>query len=278
MAAPNDRRNARRPRHRGRGATALFIVGLLALIAAGGVGGYLYLHRDTTHIGFDDPTVAPPTTGTPSTPSTAPTSTSASPTVKPTWPATGSDTYAYAAGTGPILGTAGTVRHFRVAVETGVSEPLAAFDTEVQTVLGDPRSWIAGNNVRLQRVAGNASSDFTVYLVSPGTAYKYCLAGGFDIVVNGTPYTSCRVGARVLINVARYETGIPNYGAPLDTYREYAINHEVGHALGHGHELCPGKGKPAPVMQQQTLYMQGCTANAWPYIDGKRYQGPAGQL
>jgi hypothetical protein len=81
-----------------------------------------------------------------------------------------------------------------------------------------------------------------------------------------------------MINVARYVNGIPNYGAPLVEYRRYAINHEVGHALGHGHELCPGKGRPAPVMQQQTFSLQGCTAYAWPYTDGKRYAGPAGRI
>jgi hypothetical protein len=277
VAAPHDRRYARRPRRRGRGATVVLIIGLLALIAAAGVGGYLYLHPKSAISTKGDPTPSVAATGSP-TPSTPPTTAPASPTAPPTWPANGPDTYAYAAGTSPVIGTAGTLHRFRVAVETGLPETIEAFDSEVQTVLSDPRSWIAGNNVRLQRVAGNASSDFTVYLVSPGTAYKYCLAGGFDIVVNGTPYTSCRVGARVLINVARYETGIPNYGAPLSVYREYAINHEVGHALGHGHELCPGKGMLAPVMQQQTLYMQGCLANAWPYVNGKRYQGPAGKL
>ena len=49
----------------------------------------------------------------------------------------------------------------------------------VDRTLGDPRSWIAGNDVRLQRVPGDAAGiDFTVLLVTPGTAQKLCLAGG----------------------------------------------------------------------------------------------------
>jgi hypothetical protein len=82
-----------------------------------------------------------------------------------------------------------------------------------------------------------------------------------------------------VLNLDRYMTSVSAYRnakVTLDIYRTYMINHEVGHALGHGHQLCPSNGAPAPVMEQQTLGLHGCTPNPWPYIDGKLYAGPSG--
>jgi hypothetical protein len=253
---------------------ALTILGVVLLVGAG-VGAVALINRaDEDGIAQvqTSPTPAPP-------PSTAPATTAPPvPQPPPTFAATGPNTYVYAPGDGAVVGTAGTLYRYRVAIETGTPVPIDDFRASVENTLADPRSWIAGNNVRLQRVDGAANSNFTVYLVTPGTAQKLCGAGGYDIFWRGEPYTSCRVGARVLINIARYLRSIPNYGAPLEAYQQYAINHEVGHALGHGHELCPGAGKPAPVMQQQTFDLQKCVANAWPYLDGKRYAGPPGRI
>jgi hypothetical protein len=175
---------------------------------------------------------------------------------------------------GPTFGNAGTLRRYRVAVENSLHTSVADFTAEVFSTLSDPRSWIAGNNVRFQQVSGSASANFTIWLASPATAQQICAQSGVDIVIGGVPYTSCRGGSNVVINSSRYFNAVPGYGASLAVYRNYAINHEVGHFLGHGHELCPGAGMPAPVMQQQTLGLQGCVANGWPYIDGKLYSGP----
>jgi hypothetical protein len=179
--------------------------------------------------------------------------------------------FAYVGGFGPVLGRAGPIHRFKVAVEK--PEPADAgpdFADEVNRTLGDRRSWIASGQFRFQRVPDTAHAEFTVYLASAKTSERMCSTGGLETA----GYTSCRLPRKVIINDARWEGAIRDYRAPLATYRHYAINHEVGHQLGHGHEACPGKGRPAPVMMQQTFGLKGCVANAWPYLFGKRYAGP----
>jgi len=179
--------------------------------------------------------------------------------------------FAYVGGFGPVLGASGPIHRFRVAVEKPSPAPAGAdFAHEVDRTLGDRRSWIASGTFRLQRVPGRAHAEFTIYLASPRTSERMCSTGGLE--TGG--YTSCRLPGKVIINDARWEGAVRGYRAPVSTYRQYAIDHEVGHQLGHGHEACPGKGRPAPVMMQQTLGLKGCVANAWPYLSGKRYAGP----
>jgi hypothetical protein len=178
--------------------------------------------------------------------------------------------FTFTDGWGPVLGTTGTLRRFKVAVEKGVGQGDGEdFADEVDRVLGDPRSWIAGRQFRLQRVPHEAASEFTIYLASANTSERMCAQGGLK--TDG--YTSCRLPGQVVINLDRWEDSVPDYKAPLTTYRAYAINHEVGHQLGHGHEACPGDGEVAPVMMQQTYGLNGCIANSWPYVDGRRYAG-----
>jgi len=181
----------------------------------------------------------------------------------------GPGTFGYAETQGPLLGTAGAVRRFRIAVETGLAVTAEDFGTAADQVLGDSRSWVAGGQLRLQRVPRTASAEFTIYLATPETSRRMCATGGLYTEA----FTSCRLPGQVIINVARWLTAIPGYGAPLAEYQAYALNHEVGHELGRGHEACPGPGQPAPVMQQQTLGLKGCVANGWPYLDGRRYSG-----
>ncbi len=178
--------------------------------------------------------------------------------------------FGYADSPGPVLGTAGTLRRFRVAVEKGAGPDANRFAAAIDTVLGDPRSWIAAKGLRLQRVPRAGAADFTIWLATAATSQRMCLSGG----LHTEGYTSCRLPGHVVINLDRWNEAVPGYGAPLATYRAYAINHEVGHELGQGHEACTGPGRPAPVMQQQTYGLKGCVANPWPYLDGRRYTGP----
>lgn len=185
------------------------------------------------------------------------------------YPVAGGGTFDFAATGGPVIGAAGRLLTYRIGVERGITGVDAAtFGDAVELVYADPRSWPATGNWRLRRAGAGERHDFTVYLATPATRDVLC-GNGYD------RYTSCRNGNSVVVNVARWARGIPGY--ELSAYRAYVVNHETGHRLGRGHELCPGPGRPAPVMQQQTLGLHGCVANPWPIVDGRPYAGRSGQ-
>jgi hypothetical protein len=215
---------------------------------------------------------APPAVATGRPTGVAAVSPSSTPTVTVSYPAKGGNRWSVAPGeTAPGRATGGQLLRYRVAVERDIKGlPAADIATAITATLNDPRGWTAGGTWRLRRVGPGDQTDFTIYLATPGTRDTLC-----QDVPDG--YTSCRNGGRVVLNVARWVTGVPGYGASLATYRQYMVNHEVGHKLGYGHERCPGRGRQAPVMQQQTLGLHGCAANAWPYPKGTvRYSGPVG--
>jgi hypothetical protein len=214
-----------------------------------------------------------PVTSLPSLPSTEPAPTSpaegeGAPALTPTEPAAtsyveqGAGTVSVVDGISAVYGS-GPLERFVVEVEDGIAVDGAQFAAAVEATLGDPRSWGAGGRLSFQRVGASQAAagayDFRVSLVSPGSMETYCPGVGTG------GYTSCRYGERAVINLARWETAVPDYGGDIATYRHYVVNHEVGHALGNGHQECPGPGQLAPVMQQQTLGLEGCAKNAWPY-------------
>ena len=165
-----------------------------------------------------------------------------------------------------------------MAVENGGGEDVEDFADQVEATLGDKRSWIGGVTLRLQRVPAGGPYDFTVYLASRDTAGEMCRRGGVDIRLQGRPYTSCRTPGMAIINLDRWRlSAVPYLAAKvsLAAYRQYVINHEVGHELGHHHQGCPHPGGPSPVMVQQTLTVRGCVPYAWPRRGSGFLSGPS---
>nr|WP_281366079.1 DUF3152 domain-containing protein [Janibacter cremeus] len=174
-----------------------------------------------------------------------------------------------AKGSDRIRGTSGRLMTYEVEVEKGSGVSTKAFAGAIDATLRNPRGWTAGGNWQFQRVPGG-QSDLIIRLATPDSVDEQCAAAG----ANTRGYTSCRTGRYILINLDRWFLGVPQI-RDLDLYRGYLINHEVGHALGKGHQACPGKGEAAPVMLQQTLDLDGCVANAWPRDPkGKPITGP----
>lgn len=158
-------------------------------------------------------------------------------------------------GEGEAMGE-GPLTTFAVEVEEGLPGEEEDFADAVEEILGDPRSWGNDGDRSFQKVDGD-DADIRVLLAAPDTVDRLCA----PLRTNG--YVSCANGNLAIINQNRWVSGVDHFGDDLETYRIYLINHEVGHTLGHGHVNCPGEGEPAPVMQQQTLGLQGCEANGW---------------
>ncbi|SCF44830.1 Protein of unknown function [Micromonospora purpureochromogenes] len=269
-----------RGRHRGRrGAGARAVALMLALVVVAGLGGGAWAARrgelDLGELIGDVRRVpAPARAAVAAAPADAPPP--GRPAATPTapvlnYPDRGTGTWRTATAQGAVAGRGGELLRYRVAVEGGIDEvDVELLGREVAVVLADRRGWTGGGRWRLQRVGPGVPADFTVLLTTPATRADLC----GDVADR---YTSCRNSDRVVVNVARWARGVPGFGGDLATYRAYVLNHEVGHRLGMGHELCPARGAPAPVMQQQTLGLHDCVPNAWPYVDGTLHTGRPGE-
>lgn len=148
-----------------------------------------------------------------------------------------------------------------VRVEDGLPVNADAFSLEVMGILNDPRGWGPIDGVSFARTDVDADAAIVVTLASPATTEMLC----GELPTRG--YTSCGRGRPVNINAARWTTASTAFLAAdgdLHSYREYVVNHEVGHSLGHGHETCAEPAALAPVMMQQTLTVGECRANGWP--------------
>ncbi|MFI5767886.1 DUF3152 domain-containing protein [Streptomyces sp. NPDC051658] len=185
-------------------------------------------------------------------------------------PATGTFTVARAGAPDPGKGK-GRARAYRVEVEDGSGVDPDRAAAEIARILAAPRGWSHHGEHTFRRVS-EGPAGLVIRIATPATTDALCGKGGLD--THGE--VNCRVGTDVMVNLKRWQQGSPEFHGPLAEYRALIINHEVGHWLGHGHETCPGKGRPAPAMMQQIYGLKGCVSNAWPYdAEGHYLGGPA---
>ncbi|MCV7014450.1 DUF3152 domain-containing protein [Mycolicibacterium madagascariense] len=192
-------------------------------------------------------------------------------------------------GTTPKVGQ-GTVKSFTytVEVEDGIDTTSIggdeAFARMVSETLANPKSWTHNPQIAFTRIddVTQGAPDFRVSLTSPMTVREGC---GYDIPLEASCYNPAYLGdqPRVFINEARWVRGAVPFQGDIGSYRQYVINHEVGHAIGYRkHEPCGDNGALAPVMMQQTFSTNNdddarfdpqsvqadgktCRFNPWPY-------------
>ncbi|GAB3698937.1 DUF3152 domain-containing protein [Corynebacterium nasicanis] len=179
-----------------------------------------------------------------------------------------------------------TVVRFVVEVENGVDTAGVggddALSAMVDATLSNPKGWTNDKAYRFEHVGPEDNPDMRIRLTSVGTTRDIC--GGEELELE----TSCHIRlddvSHVILNESRWVRGAAPFNGDLGSYRQYLVNHEVGHGLGYAaHEACGADGALAPVMMQQTLSLTNaelhslnsdevypdepvtCVYNPWPY-------------
>lgn len=174
---------------------------------------------------------------------------------------TSTDGFQFLAHEGPVVGD-GELRTYRVEVDPATGINPWVFTNIAERIIGDARGWTGTGHWALQRT-GDHRADIRLLVATPKTVDRLCARAGLD--THGE--VSCWNGEFAAINVDRWRSGADGFVGSLRSYRQYVLNHELGHGLGYGHEQCPRRGARAPVMQQQTYATRPCVANGWPTRD-----------
>ena len=160
----------------------------------------------------------------------------------------------------------GVITYTYCVASRGEVGDLTEFANMVFSTLNDPRGWPRAGAVFQENEGADPNAD------PNACSMTLTLAAADQMTSFSTECSdeySCRVGNDVVINVDRWNNateGWLNAGGTVSRYRTMVINHEVGHRLGHlDNELtCSAVNQPAPLMQQQSMDLLGCTPNEWP--------------
>ncbi|SNU02569.1 Protein of unknown function [Ruaniaceae bacterium KH17] len=153
------------------------------------------------------------------------------------------------------------VRTVLVRVEDGLPIDVDRFGDVVMDVLNAPQGWRDKLGVSFARTDQPSDANVVLTLATPSTTDELC----YPVKTNGR--VSCGRTTTVTINANNWVYATEPFldaGGSLETYRQYVLNHEIGHFLGQPHVPCPTPGAVAPVMLQQSLRLQGCVPNGWP--------------
>jgi ABC-type sugar transport system permease subunit len=199
----------------------------------------------------------------------------------------GAKTWHIVPGADPKVGE-GTTKTFTytVEVEDGIDTTSFGGDDNfarmVSQTLANPKSWTHNPQFAFTRI-DSGDPDFRVSLTTPMTLREGC---GYEIPIETScfnPSFASDSQPRVLINESRWVRGAVPFQGDVGAYRQYLVNHEVGHAIGYQrHEPCAENGQLAPVMMQQTFSTSDndnsrfdpewvkadgktCKPNPWPY-------------
>lgn len=178
---------------------------------------------------------------------------------------------------------------YTVEIENGINTTgyggNDAFVSLVDSTLAHPNGWTVDPRFGFEHISIDSGQepDLRIQLTSAETIGGLC---GNELAIE----TSCfyNDGNRVLINEFRWVRGADPFDGDLGSYRQYVINHEVGHGIGYAeHVACAADGELAPIMMQQTLTLNNselfridpeevypdnnltCVKNPWPYPRGK---------
>jgi hypothetical protein len=145
---------------------------------------------------------------------------------------------------------------YDVTTKGVITADVAQFKLLANQTLNDSRGW-SRMNVSFKEVTSGGM--FTLVLAQANQLPTFSSGCSSD--------WSCNAGRYVVINQDRWQGASASWnaaGGSLRDYRHMVVNHETGHWLGHSHEYCGGAGQSAPVMQQQSISLQGCKFNPWP--------------